>query len=247
MFDFEITKREVLVSITIILIMVGIGFMIATDVHDSTTSSNEKYFKALKVDNDEEIFNHAINTEVGNMVSYGTVKANEPVSSELIDGEYFAIIKIEEHYVMKTRTVTYTDANGKTRTRTETYWEWDEVDREYFQTGTFNYLGKTFDYGDIEFNHYKHNETVSEGLISNVRYQLRTIPIEFSGSLYSKATEKTIEDNVFHLDKTISELIDDKEKEADRSVNVFWIIWIMVALVVVGIFVAMENRFLNGR
>lgn len=241
--DVEVTPREVLVSVVIVLLMVGIGFFIAESIHNKVSVDNEQYFKALKIDNNPELFDYAIKTEVGNMLSYGKFKANEPVSDRLIKGEYFSIIKTEEHYVMKTRTVTYTDSNGKTKTRTETYWEWDEVDEEQFKTDTFNYLGRNFKYKIVPFRNYKYKETVKTS--SHVRFIFYVIPEEFNGTLYSKAKSKTITDTKLYSGDNIKDVIADKEGSADNAVLIFWICWILLTSIIVVVFVVLENRYIN--
>lgn len=245
MSNIEITKREILVGIVIGLIMITLGFFLATSIHNSVSESNEKYFKALKVDNNPDMFNYAINTEIGDMVSYGKFKASEPVSDDMIDGKYFSIRKIEQHYVMKTRTVTYTDSNGKTKTRTETYWEWDEVNREYFNTKTFEYLGETFDHDFISIDHYEYKDTIK--VSSHVRYKIYTIPSEFNAALYSKAVDKTIKDNQIYPHDTIETLVDKKEKSADTSVIIFWIAWVLMTIGAIIGFVALDNKYLNDK
>lgn len=245
--NFEATKREVLVSIVIVLVLLSLGFLIGNAIHNNASEENEKYFKALKVNNDPAMFNHAINTEIGNMVSYGVFTANDPVSNEMIKGNYFAIRKVEEHYVMKTRVVTYTDSEGNTKTKTETYWEWDEVKREHFATESFTYLDKEFSYGFIPINHYSHKETVKDGFLSDVRFKFYTIPKEFNGTLYSKAVDKKITDNRLYLHDTIESLIEKKEKSADTQVVVFWIIWSMLIIAAVVGFIALDNRYLNNK
>jgi len=245
--DIEITKREVLVSIIILLLMTGFGFFISTTIHNKVSVSNEKYFKALKVDNDENLFKYVIDTEIGDLISYGTLKANEPVSDPLIDGQYFSIKKIEEHYVKKTRTVTYRDSEGNTKTRTETYWEWDVVKRERFDTYAFNYLGKDFDLSTVKIDNHNYNTTVKKGFGGNVRWKFYTIPKEFNASLYSKAESKTIKQNEIYPEERIETLIAMKEKGADNAVIAFWIAWIILTLGSIGVFVALDNRYINNQ
>lgn len=247
--DFEVTKREVLVSIIIVLLMVSLGFFMSTSIHNKVSINSEKYFKALKVDNNPELFGYAIDTEVGGMLSYGTLEASNPVSDPLIDGEYFSMVKIEQHYVQKIRTVTYTDSDGNTRTKTETYWEWDEVKRERFNTDTFNYLGREFDYklANLDMFDYSYNDTIKDGFFSRVRWKFYTIPKEFNASIYSKAESKTIIDNEIYINQTIESLIAKKEKRADHAVTGFWIGWSIVILIAVVGFVAMDNRFINAK
>lgn len=241
--NFEITKREILVSIVIILTMLGLGFFIADSIHSKVTEDSEKYFKALKVDNDPNLFDYAIRTEVGDVLSYGKFKANEPVSDKLIKGKYFTINKTEEHYTMHTRTVSY-KCGKSTCTRTETYWTWDYYDDETISTKTFNYLGKDFDYNKINFNNYKYKETVKTS--SHVRFVFDVIPIEFNGTLFAKHINKTITDTNLYTGENIKKVITEKEHSADNWVIVFWISWVLLIAIIVVIFVALDNRYINN-
>lgn len=244
--DLDITRRELIASIAIVFAMIGIGFLISTSIHNAVSTENEKYFKAVKIDKDEDLFGYAIDTSVGNILSHGILKANQTVSDSMVDGEYFSIIKTEEHYVMKTRVVTYTDSNGKTQTRTETYWEWDEIKREKFNTETFNYLGKDFDFNIVKINHHKYLETVKKRGLSSVRWKFYVIPKEFSGTMYSEAKNKTLSKNELYAGKAIEKVMEEKEKAADIAVIVFWIFWVILTGALVFVFIALENRYLNN-
>ncbi len=206
--------------------------------------NNEKYFKSLKVDNDPKLFSHAIDTEVGDVVSYGTVVANEPVSDPLIEGEYSSIEKVEQHYVQKTRTVTYTDSNGNVKTRTETYWEWVTKGRERFDTDTLTYLEREFSLDQFNVNHHNYLETVKTS--SRVRYSFYTMPKEYEALIYSLAKSKTIENNEIHLGQSIEDFMDRKESEADTSVILFWVLWVILTSGVIIGFVTLDNKFING-
>lgn len=245
--NIGITKREILVSVIIVLLMVGLGYFISTAIHNNVTVGNEKYFKALQVDDNPELFNYAIETQVGGVLSYGVFKANESVTDSLIEGEYFSMIKNEEHYVMKTRVVTYVDSDGNSKTRTETYWEWDVVKRELFITKTFEYLGRDFNFSTVEFNNHRYNDTVKKKAFSDVRWVYYTIPKEFNATLYSQAESKTIKKNEIYPNQTIEALIAKVEKGADSAVIVFWIVWAVLIVIIVGIFVALDNKFINNK
>lgn len=244
-FGIEITLREVLVSVVIFLFMIGLGFFIAETIDDNVSTYNEKYFKALKVDNNPDLFDYAIRTQVGDMLSYGTFQANEPVSDSLTKGEFFAIKRIEEHYVMKTRVVTYKDSNGHTHTKTETYWEWDEVGRKMSNTKTFRYLNRDFDFKKVDFSHYKYLTTVNTS--PNVRYQFYTIPVTFKGSLYSEAVDKTIKDSELFANQKIKDIMQQKEDESHKWVVAFWLVWIIFIIAITFGFMALENRYLNNK
>lgn len=127
--DFEITKREILASISIIAMMLLIGFVISGRISNYILDRNEKYNKAIKIES-SELFEYGMRTNVGYAFVYGNLKAVDTVSYPEINGEYMYIEKIEEHYNMHTRTVTTTDSKGKTHTKTETYWSWDYAGSE---------------------------------------------------------------------------------------------------------------------
>lgn len=122
--DFEITKREILASISIIAVMILFGILISSKISEYQMDKNEIYNKAVKIES-QEMFQYGMDTNVGNAFVYGDLKAVDTVTYPEIGGEYMYVEKVKERYTMHTRTVTYTTGSGKTRqthTRTETYW-----------------------------------------------------------------------------------------------------------------------------
>lgn len=99
--DFEITKREILASVSIIAIMLLIGVLISGKISDAQLDANEKYNKAIKIDT-LDLFEYGMRTNIGNAFVYGDLKAVDTVSYPEINGEYMYIEKIEEHYNMHT-------------------------------------------------------------------------------------------------------------------------------------------------
>ena len=51
--NFEITKREILVSVSIVAIMLLIGVLNAGKISDYQLDKNEKYNKAIKIESQE--------------------------------------------------------------------------------------------------------------------------------------------------------------------------------------------------
>lgn len=45
----EITKREILVSISIVAVMIAVGFLISGKISEHEMDKNEKYNKAVKI------------------------------------------------------------------------------------------------------------------------------------------------------------------------------------------------------
>ena len=109
--NFEITKREVLASISIIAVMILVGILISAKITECQMDRNEVYNKAVKIDS-QEMFSYGMRTNVGNAFIYGTLQAVDPVSYPEIDGSYMYVEKIKKCYTMHTRTVAHTDANG---------------------------------------------------------------------------------------------------------------------------------------
>lgn len=127
--DFEITKREILTSISIIAVMLLIGVLISSKISEHQLDANEVYNKAVKIDN-TDLFQYGMDTNVGNAFVYGDLVAVDTVTYPEIGGEYMYIEKVKEKYTKHTRTVTHKDSNGKTHKKKETYWTWDRVDSE---------------------------------------------------------------------------------------------------------------------
>ena len=245
--NFTITKREILVSIAITLILVGLGFCFSSVIENKTNESNEKYFKSLKINNDEEMFKYAIKTNIGYVLAHGKVQAVEGVSIEDIEGKYFKIKKVKEKYTKHTRQVahTRTKSDGTTETyyTTEEYWTWDYAGQEEFHTKKFKFLDVEFDFEIINFNNERYNETKKDGYY--IRYQYYTIPIEFEGTLFSYINNNTINQNIFSTNYTIEDIIKQKENDVNNGNIMFWSIWIILIVIIDFGYVYLENNYLE--
>ena len=150
----KIKKREVILSIVIITIMVIIGLVISDKINQSLLEQYLEYDTAVQIDT-EELFRYGMSTNIGNAFVYGDLKAVDTVSFPEIEGKYSYIKKEEQEYRRHTRTKTekYKDANGKTRTRTktETYWSWDTMRTERKNSKKISFLNVEFEYGKIPF------------------------------------------------------------------------------------------------
>lgn len=245
--DFSITIREVLVAIAITLTLIGVGFLISGLIKNKTNESNEKYYKALKINNDEEMFKYAIKTNAGYTLAQGKIKAIEGVSVEEVDGKYFKIRKVKEQYTMHTRQVAHTRRVGNTTQTyytTEVYWTWDYVSEEQFHTEKFNFLGVDFDYDAIKFNNENYKQAKNGE--TNIRYQYYVIPFEFEGTLFTDIDNNTISKNEFFINNTIENTIKTKENSAQSANIGFWIIWIIIILGIDIVYVYLDNNYLEG-
>ena len=124
--DFKITKREILASISIIAVLLLIGFIISGKIQDHAMDKNEKYNKAVKI-KEQDLFEYGMRTDIGNAFIYGDLEAVDTVTYPEIGGKYMYVQKVEEHYTRHTRKVAHTKTvNGKSHTyyTTEVYWSY---------------------------------------------------------------------------------------------------------------------------
>ena len=97
--DFEITKREILASISIIAMMLLIGFVISGRISNYILDRNEKYNKAIKIES-SDLFEYGMRTNVGYAFVYGDLKAVDAVSYPEINGEYMYMPWFGKRYLV---------------------------------------------------------------------------------------------------------------------------------------------------
>ena len=239
--DFEITKREVLASISIIAVMILLGILISGKISEYQMDKNEVYNKAVKIES-QEMFQHGMETNIGHAFVYGDLKAVDTVTYPEIGGEYMYIEKVKEKYTEHTRTVTTTDSKGHSHTRTETYWTWDRVGSEDLKCKEISFCGITFASNKIDLPDIEYIDTIKES--SHIRYKYYGIKTEYKGTIFTDLRDKTISDNTkFYNGLTIKETIE--HLESDIGTIGFWIFWIIVIFVVVYIFYYLDNNWLE--
>ena len=242
--DFEITKREILASFSIIAVMILIGVLISTKISEYELDQNEKYNKAVKIDN-QEMFQYGIDTNVGNAFVYGDLKAVDTVTYPEIGGEYMYVEKVKERYTQHTRKVAHTrTVNGKSQTyyTTETYWTWDKVGSEDIKCKEISFCGITFDSSKFDIPNTDYIDTINES--SHIRYQYYGTNTKFTGTIFTNLRDKTISDNTpFYNNSTIDETI--KHLESSGGLIIFWIYWILLIGAAVFGFFYLDNKWLE--
>ena len=239
----EITKREVLASVSIVAVMLLIGFLISGKIQNSIMDNNERYNKAVKIE-DEELFRYGMDTNVGNAFVYGDLEAVDTVTFPEIGGEYMCVEKEEEHYNRHTRTYTTTDGKGHTKTHTEVYWSWDYAGSESKQWKEVSFCGVVFDSGKIKLPDADYIDTIKES--SRVRYKYYGTGTRFKGTIFTELKDKTISDNThFYQDRTIDKTVEHLESKEVFWQVLFWIFWIgLIGAVVCG-FYYLDNEWLE--
>ena len=225
--EFTITKREILLSIAIIAVLLALGLWISDGITERQMDRNMVYDQALRVDS-TDIFEYGMRTNVGNAFVYGDLKAVDTVSFPEINGEYMTVRKIKERYTKHTRTVIKTrTVNGKTQTYTEveTYWTWDEVDRETLRNEKVTFLNVEFERGKIEIPGMRYLDTIKES--SKIRYQYYGTGTEFVGTIYTDLRDNTISDgSAFYENRTIDQTIE--HLKVPVGTIGFWIFWVFL-------------------
>lgn len=238
--DFEITYREILASISIIAVMLLIGFVISGKISQIQDDKNAKYNKAVKIES-TDLFQYGMNTNVGNAFVYGELKAVDTVTYPEIGGEYMYAEKVEEHYNRHTRTYTTTDGKGHTRTHTEVYWSWDYAGSEDIQCKEVSFCGIVFDSNKIKLPSADYIDTIKES--SHVRYKYYGTNIEYKGTIFTELKDKTISDSTDFYELSIEETKDKLERNI--GIVIFWIIWIIVMVLAVFGFYYIDNEWLE--
>lgn len=91
--SFSLSKREIIVSVIILALMITFGVMIHGSINDSLMLEYQEYNTALQIDNDTEMFKYAMKTDIGNTFAYGELKCIDTVTYPEIGGEYSYVKK----------------------------------------------------------------------------------------------------------------------------------------------------------
>lgn len=222
--DFKITKREILFSVVILSIMLLLGVVIHGNINDRLMLEYQKYNTALQIDNDSELFNYGMKTDVGNAFVYGDLKAVDTVTYPEIGGEYIYVEKVKEKYTMHTRTVT-TTVNGKTTTRVETYWTWDRVGSEDKKCKEISFCDIVFKSNKINLPSAYYIDTIKES--SHIRYKYYGIGTKYTGTIFAELKDNTIPDDTrFHNNMNIEETMESFK--SGWQLVLFWILWTLL-------------------
>lgn len=90
--DFEITKKEIIVSISIIIVMLLLGIFFGSMIFENRIDQNEIYNKALKISN-KDLFVYGMDTNVGPAFVYGKLQPVDTVSYPGLEGKFYYIKK----------------------------------------------------------------------------------------------------------------------------------------------------------
>ena len=239
--DFEITKREILVSVSIIAIMLLIGTLLSAKISNWQMDRNEKYNKAVKIENNTDLFQYGMDTNVGNAFVYGELKAIDTVTYPEIGGKYIYVEKEKEKYTKHTRRVAHRSGN-RTYYTTETYWTWDYAGSDDKECKEISFCGVDFPIKKIDYPSPDYIQTIKESYY--IRYKYYGTATKYKGTIFTVLKNKTIVDgSSFYEDSKIPEVIDRLESGIWNVV--FLIFWILLTGFAVFGFYYLDNEWLE--
>lgn len=241
---FEITKRELVVSVSIIAVLLLVGILIGEKISEHQMDMNEKYNKAVKIET-QDLFEYGMRTNIGNAFVYGELSAVDTVTYPELGKDYMYVKKIEERHTKHTKQVKHTKTvNGKTQTyyATETYWTWDEVDRESLKCSQVSFQGISFPVHKIQIPSENFITTIQKS--SKTRYQYYGVDTHFVGTIFTELKDNTISDNSpFYSGSSIEKTIE--RLESNCSIIIFWLCWGIFIVIFVFVFYYIDNRWLE--
>ena len=238
---FEITKRELIVGIIILCMMILVGTGISSSVVDYEENQRREYTQALRVES-KDMFEYGMLTNVGNAFCYGELKAVDTVSFEDIPGTYLYVRQEREEYTKHTREVEHTGSKGKKYYTTETYYSWDNVEDREKHSNHITFMGVKFKYSKIKRPVARYIDTIYED--SNTRYLYYGVDPDNKGTIYCRLGDNTIPEHTkFYENQNIDEVKDYLCNS--HALVFFWIIWIIFTGCVVFGFFYLENKWLD--
>lgn len=170
----NISPKEWLISIVVVIFTFCIGILINPYITDSMFDNIRIMQQALQIDNDSNQFQYAHQTNIGNVLAYGEMKALSPVGFPELINKYALVEKITEKYTQHTRQVCngYDKDGDCTGYRTEIYYEWDTYRRDVNVSSSFDFLGVELSnlYLDTQYFVELSAQTVSPEYLSRVSW-----------------------------------------------------------------------------
>ncbi len=254
-----VTKREILVSIIIGTIMLSIAALCFSVLQDKFFDTKTAYESSLKIDNDKDLLDHAIDTKVGNVLVTGIMEGIDPITFDEIKGNFIRITKIIERYTSHTRTV----CNSDHVCHTETYWSWDVIDTEEKSVKQVSFLGRNYSYNlfksypekglSLSKNNTNTQNDISWDCIyisSHERWSYEVVPSSFSTTMFISTKNGTLSPYTgnkisLYPYKNIKETISMQDILYSVVAILYWLVVLVTMGIVIYQYVMMENDYLE--
>ena len=263
-----ITKREILIGIIVSIFFIVSGLFISNYIGVKQGEVAEKYYKALKIDNDVKMFDYNIKTNGGNTLTYGNGIVVDPVSVPELNGEYAVIVKYTERYEKHIEYEEVEDEDGDTHIEEVIRYSWDRIHTDTVQANTVLFLEKEFpvdifnlgtgarvdlenqvseQYKNLYHFGYLYKDADWFEDVGDIRWYFTVVPTEFKGSLFANFNGETItkKNAVFYREQSIEDVIEEKKISGTVGKVIFWIFWIIFVAFCVIMFLYAENHWLE--
>ena len=250
--DFKVTKREIIVSISIIAIMFLFGVLISGKISEHQRDMNEIYNKAIHIEDNADLFKHAMDTNSGNAFVHGTLETVDTVSLPEIDGTYMYLRKVEQWYERHEEWVTKKDSNGKEYKEKKVWYQWDTKHSEEWHSKYIKFCGIEFPYGTIDTPNSYSIETIKgdkqwswySGEMVKTRFCYYGTDVTHEGTIYAELKNGIIPNGTdFYKDMNIKDVLNRKLSGGGEII--FWFVWILLTCGCVYGFVYLENNWLE--
>ena len=243
-FGIEIKKREIAVSLVIILLAVSMGFLLHGCIKEQILEGARIYNRAFKAQTIEQ-FRYGAQTNIGNALMSGVLSSKDSVTTDHADGQYMSLEVFEQHYTMHTRTVTTTDSEGNTTTTTEIYYSWDNVDREEKSVEAFSFYDFVGSVANLRVN----SDYITTDTRGDDRWQVYGLPTSFSATLFVNLRDNSIfpinnRGIEVYRDQTVDQVVSAKNSNAGATV--FDVVYTLAIVILVAVFIAADNDWLDG-
>lgn len=246
--DMEFTNREKIVSIGIGAIIIAIIVVLFNGLSAKEGEYSRILTSATYIDN-QETFDYACDTSIGNSIISATFSTIEPVS----DGKVQDCLYIKRDYE-EYRMHTYTTTDSKGHTRVHTYWSWDHIKTDEFKSNNINIFDKTFDISNLNLELRNLDNMGTDNFAYHKRYIYKGIKNNCQGILLTFIENNNLRDDITLIESksifynnmnTKEAIIQQLKSELSLGKTATIIFFIILGVGIILFFAYSENNWLN--
>lgn len=271
-FFHNITKGEIIITCIAFIVWTTICIFINTAISNAVNDSNELYYKAVQISEDNELFEYATRTNAGNALVYGTASCVDSVSDDMLTGNYCAIKVTIDRYERNVSYEDIRDEDGNVIGQKEVVsYDWEYYKTKSSHASKVNFLGKEFSYDTFDFSNYssleldtstvddKYDNKISWNYIypdgrfshsvGDFRYKFQVIPLEQKITVFADLRDSTMFNVTkgnkvkIHYDTTIDEVMESVESSKNLPNILFCIFWYIIFIISAVIFIQSRNKW----
>lgn len=259
----EITPKEWAISGVVALLALTFAILFYPFVRDAMLLDLNTYQTAAKL-TDSQQFSYAKQTNLGNVLGYGNLVADQGVNFPELLQKYGMVSKIQERYTEHSYiTCSSTNKDGEcTSYTTHYYYTWDYDGEADLSSPTFSFLGVSFPFSQLSISPNEiiplNKDTFQSSMMANVnddhlyqsnsfwpsvgdlRWYYEELPLQTTGTLFVQFVDKpTLKQFSYYQNKTIQQVIDDK-KQLITTYTILYYVFIVVGITGIFLFLAYE-------